>query len=176
MRLTTSLVSLAALVVGVGGGTAAFQLASTAGGPDAPTGSVATAATPAGLVEPAEVLPGTRFAWAPCEEPAVRRGRACVTEVVRTVVLPAAAAPAVPVPAPPAPQAPVGSSSDDGGEDGGHDAQADEPADEPGYDDSDGPGYEDGDDDEDEAGDHEDGEDQEDQEDHDDGHEDHEDD
>ncbi len=48
-----------------------------------------------GVVVP-DVVPGTQFAWAPCEPPAVLDGDRCVVERVETVVLPPPAAPAAP--------------------------------------------------------------------------------
>lgn len=86
MRTLTALVSATAVVVGLGGGAAAYQIASAPGGPA--TSEAGHSARPA-----ARPAPGMLFRWAPCRPPAVRQGDACVTEVVRTVVRPAQSAP-----------------------------------------------------------------------------------
>lgn len=96
MRTIPALVLAAVLGVGLLAGVTTYQLAS---GPDsggAPAASPAVGATPAARID----QPRDRVRWAPCKPPAVRRGKACVTEEVRTVVVPApapAAAPAAPV-------------------------------------------------------------------------------
>jgi len=113
MRIPTALLSAAALVVGIGGGSVAYQLATTAG---PATSGTSVAQTVDQAPVSAQVERGTRFGFAPCEPPAVQRGKACVTDVVRTVSVPGSAAadpsgpfsvtppaPAEPVPAPPAP-------------------------------------------------------------------------
>lgn len=119
MRPNSAIVALAALAVGVGGGSAAFRLASTAGAatPPATVSVVKQPAKAAHRQAPQQVVRGPRFAWAPCKPPAVRHGKVCVTQVVRTVVLPAAPVAAAPAPVPAAP-APAPASY--GGSSGGH--------------------------------------------------------
>lgn len=134
MKILSALLLALALVAGVTGSAMAYRHAS------APTALVAAPAPKAGAHRPAAqvVRPGTRFKWAPCPAGSRLEGRACVTDVVRTVVIPAPAAPVVartaPVAAPAAAHAvahaPVahgddggggggGEHGDDGGEDGG---------------------------------------------------------
>lgn len=110
MKLSSALLGAAALVIGLGGGSVAYQLATTAGAP----ASSGTSVTTDQAQVAARVQPGTRFGWAPCKPPAVQRGKACVTDVVRTVTVPGssgsssgpASGPAS-APAAPAPRAPV---------------------------------------------------------------------
>ncbi len=97
MRPITALLTATVLAVGLGGGAAAYRMASA---PVESTRAVAVAVPrvePARAAAPAPIRKATHFRWAPCKPPAVRRGPACVTEVVRTVVLAAPPAPAAPV-------------------------------------------------------------------------------
>ena len=115
MKTIPALLFAAVLAVGLLGGVAAYQAAS---GPAA-AGSSAASPADAGTTPTAErtrhVRPKVR--WAPCQPPAVRQGKACVTEEVRTVVVPA---PAPAAPAAPAAR-PVRAAGDDHAEDHGAD-------------------------------------------------------
>lgn len=85
MKIYSIAMMSAAVVTGLAGAGVAYEIAS-AGQDDADT--AVTDALPvddtatAGVVKP-------RKRWAPCEPPAVLEGRTCVTDEVRTVVLPA---------------------------------------------------------------------------------------
>jgi hypothetical protein len=77
MNLLSVAAMSAAVVTGLAGAGVAYEIAS--GGDPAPGTSTSLTGT-ADVTKPAK-----RFA--PCKPPAVREGRACVTDVVRTVVL-----------------------------------------------------------------------------------------
>jgi len=99
MKTFPALVLAAVLAVGLLGGLAAYQVASGATTASAQQASAPVAAAPAAPVaRKAHQRPTVR--WAPCKPPAVLRGKACVTDQVRTVVVPAPAA-AAPAPASP---------------------------------------------------------------------------
>ncbi|MDP2774736.1 MAG: hypothetical protein Q8O61_14380 [Nocardioides sp.] len=86
MKLTHSVLSLT-LAAGLVGSVAAYRATAGEIEPEpaaAPSSAVST--TPARQL----VLPGTTFAWAPCKPGARLERGTCVTDVVRTVVLPAA--------------------------------------------------------------------------------------
>lgn len=133
MKVFSILLGALALVAGIAGGVHAYS--ASAGPAPAPV-----AAAPS--YPPAQVVrPGIVLRWAPCRPPAVRQGRACVTHVVHTVVLPAPVQPAAPAssaaaPRPHATAAPTAAPStsepgDDGGhhehgDDGGHDGGGDD--------------------------------------------------
>jgi len=114
MKTIPALVLAAVVAVGLLGGVAAYQLASGPAGPSPSTsaGSVAPVAPVAPVAERTHRAE-PRVRWAPCKPPAVLQGKACVTEEVRTVVVPAPAAPR-PATARPAPVAqPVRATDDD---------------------------------------------------------------
>lgn len=103
MRTTSALVAVAATAAGTVGAAWAYDAASPPGQP-VPVASSTPAQAKAVAKRPLLV-------WAPCRPPAVLRWGACVTDRVRTVVLPAPPVPALP---PAAPQ-PAATRSDDGG-------------------------------------------------------------
>jgi hypothetical protein len=123
MKLFALVVAALALLAGFAGGLRAYSAAAPA--PAAPV-QVSAPHHPKAM----PVKPGPTFRWAPCQKPAVRQGRACVTTVTRTVTLPApvtvapapvrAAAPAVHA-APTRHPQPTSQPTyhDDGGNDGG---------------------------------------------------------
>jgi len=89
MKLTHSVLSLS-LAAGLVGSVAAYR--ATAGEVEPEPAS----ATPSAVsTAPARqlVVAGTTFAWAPCEPGARLERGTCVTDVVRTVVVPAAVVP-----------------------------------------------------------------------------------
>lgn len=91
MKQFSAVVSATAIVAGLGGGAVAYQAVSSS------TATVAVAKTtdpkpPAPQVK----RPGVKFRFSPCKAPATRVGKACVIDVVQTVVV-AAPAPAAPV-------------------------------------------------------------------------------
>lgn len=92
MKLFALVVAALALLAGFAGGLRAYSVAAPA--PAAPV-QVSAPHYPKAM----PVKPGPTFRWAPCQKPAVRQGRACVTTVTRTVALPPppAAAPPAPV-------------------------------------------------------------------------------
>ncbi len=92
MKTIPALVLAAVLAVGLLGGLVAYQVASGPTGPD-PSAAAATTTTPAAV---RTHRPRPKVRWAPCKPPALRQGKACVTEEVRTVVVPAPPAPAAP--------------------------------------------------------------------------------
>ncbi len=93
MKTLPALVLAAVVAAGLMGGVAAYRVASE----PAPAAPAASAAVPTASTAPAaRAHRRTVVRWAPCKPPAVRQGKACVTEEVRTVVVPA------PAPAPPA--------------------------------------------------------------------------
>lgn len=118
-----SLVIVTTGAVGLVGAVTAYRLA--LGDPDderhRQTG-VPSVAPAAATDTPTPAAPRTR--WAPCEPPAELEDGVCVTEVVRTVVVPApssaAARPAAPAPASPQPTRAEGRSEDSGGHDDDH--------------------------------------------------------
>lgn len=121
MKLFAVLLGALALVAGFTGGLRAYSASSEAG-PPVPAAHVQVHHYP-----PAQVVrPGPVLKWAPCVKPAVRVGRACVTQVTRTVTIappPTSAPPAATTstPQPPrhtqaqAPSHPTSSPSDDPG-------------------------------------------------------------
>lgn len=122
MKLFAILLGALALVAGFSGGMRAYSVSADAG--PAPVRPVSAPHYP--KAQP--VRPGVVFRYAPCRPPAHRQGKACVTQVTRTVTLPAPAAAAPPAAAVPASNtsrpAPHHSTSaprpSGGGEDGGH--------------------------------------------------------
>jgi hypothetical protein len=124
MKPFALVVAALALLAGFAGGLRAYSAAAPA--PAAPV-QVSAPHHPKAM----PVKPGPTFRWAPCQKPAVRQGRACVTTVTRTVTLPSpvVAAPPAPVPAaaPAVHAAPTRHAQptsqptyhDDGGNDGG---------------------------------------------------------
>src|SRR6478735_9305405 len=121
------------LAVGLAGSAAAYRAASTDTHDTRPRAVAAAAPRPK---PPAQVVqPAPRFRWAPCAAGAHLEHGVCVTEVVRTVVEPAAPAPAAPgqpatAPSSPAaqqaaararPAAARGSASDDSADERGND-------------------------------------------------------
>lgn len=93
MKTLRALVLAAVVAVGLMGGVAAYRVASER----TPAAPATSAAVPIASTAPAaRAHRRTVVRWAPCKPPAVRQGKACVTEEVRTVVVPA------PTPAPPA--------------------------------------------------------------------------
>ncbi|GAA2146835.1 hypothetical protein GCM10009844_23440 [Nocardioides koreensis] len=91
-RLSAGILSAAALA-GLAGSTVAYGWGSSGAGSPAPVSSPRSTERPHAQV----VRPGSAFRWAPCRPPAHLEHGVCVTDVVRTVVVPAPAAPAVPV-------------------------------------------------------------------------------
>jgi hypothetical protein len=91
MKTLPALLLAAVVAVGLMGGVAAYRVASE----PAPAAPAASAAVPTASTAPAaRAHRRTVVRWAPCKPPAVRQGKACVTEEVRTVVVPAPAPPA----------------------------------------------------------------------------------
>lgn len=84
MKLTHSVLSLT-LAAGLAGSVAAYRATSGEVVPTPPA-PAAQSSPPTRQV----VVPGTRFAWAPCKPGSHLEHGTCVVEVVRTVVLPAA--------------------------------------------------------------------------------------
>jgi len=114
MKTIPALVLAAVVAVGLLGGVTAYQLAAGPAGPS-PSTSAGSAAPVAPVAERTrQARPKVR--WAPCKPPAVRQGRACVTEEVRTVVVPAPAAPRTTVTRPAPIAQPVRATDDDRGE------------------------------------------------------------
>ncbi len=136
-RLSVGILSAAALA-GLAGSTVAYAWGSA--GTDG-TAAVSRPAAQEQARPPARVVrPGAHVRWAPCVAPAHLERGVCVTDVVRTVVVPSSAAPAAPSAGSAAPAAgsgagPRGPSSDaaEPGDDRDGD-HADEPGDEPGED------------------------------------------
>src|SRR5512141_2866462 len=109
MKLFALVVAALALLAGFAGGLRAYSAAAPA------------AAAPVQVSAPHHprampVKPGPTFRWAPCQKPAVRQGRACVTTVTRTVTLPP---PVVAAPTRHAQPTSQPTYHDDGGNDGG---------------------------------------------------------
>ena len=102
----------AALVAGLAGGTTTYLVAAQPASESPAPDAVRTTAVTVPAVAPAPRTQKPIVRLAPCKPPAVREGKACVTDVVETVVLPAPAAPAAPPP-------PHAASGDDGDGDGG---------------------------------------------------------
>jgi len=125
MKLFAVLLGALALVAGFTGGLRAYSTSASAG--PAPAAQVEVHHHP-----PAQVVRrGPIVQWAPCVKPAVRVGKACVTQVTRTVALPTPVVAAAPTSAPASStvrtaqdhtgQQPTRPHGDDGGhEDGGH--------------------------------------------------------
>jgi hypothetical protein len=90
MKLFAVLVAALALLGGFAGALRAYSAA-------APAHAAPARASVPHYPKAMPVKPGATFRWAPCQKPAVRKGRACVTEVTRTVTVPASLAPAVAV-------------------------------------------------------------------------------
>lgn len=101
MNPVTSLVLSAALLVGGAGGVAAFQHAARPDLPTSASASAAETADPAPAAATATPQPARRaqhrprVRWAPCPDGSSLEDGVCVTDVVRTVTVPAPAAPAV---------------------------------------------------------------------------------
>jgi hypothetical protein len=125
MKLFAVILAALALLAGFAGGLRAYSVAAPA---QAAPVRISVPHHPKAM----PVRPGVTVRWAPCRKPAVRKGRACVTEVTRTVALPPPVVTAQPVPvaraarphaAPPtrhpSPTA-RSTSTHDGGHDGGH--------------------------------------------------------
>lgn len=93
MKAFAVLVAALALLAGFAGGMRAYSVA-------APTAAAVVPAAAPHHPQAMPVKPGPTFRWAPCQKPAVRHGRACVTTVTRTVTIapPVVAAPPVPAP------------------------------------------------------------------------------
>ncbi|MGD9957980.1 hypothetical protein [Nocardioides sp.] len=136
MKNLSLMVSATAIVAGVGGGAVAYQAVSST--PE--TVAVATT-TDHRAPAPQVTRPGVEFRFAPCKAPATREGKACVVDVVQTVVIPAA-------PSSNSPQAPATEDSDHGPRH--HESSDDDGDDTPAQTHED-----DGDDDQGEAEDHE---------------------
>lgn len=128
-RLSVGILSAAALA-GLAGSTVAYGWGSSDAGTPAPVSSPRSSEGQHAQV----VRPATHFRWAPCVAPAHLEHGVCVTDVVRTVVVPAPAAPAPAVPAAPgtAPAATQGAATAP--------AAAPEPAQEPEEDQAEEPG------------------------------------
>jgi hypothetical protein len=99
MKLFATLIAALALLAGFTGGMRAYSVSADAG----PTPVRPVSAPHYPQAQP--VRPGIVFRYAPCRPPAHRQGKACVTQVTRTVTLPAATVAAPPAAAVPA-QAP----------------------------------------------------------------------
>ena len=127
-RLSVGILSAAALA-GLAGSTVAYGWGSAGAGTPAPLSSSRSAERPHAQV----VRPGTHFRWAPCVAPAHLEHGVCVTDVVRTVVVPAPAAPAAATPA--APSATTQGATGPAGP-----AATQEPTEEPGDDHAEEPG------------------------------------
>jgi hypothetical protein len=114
-RTSSALGAVAATAAGTVGAAWAYDAGSSPG-PPVPVASSTPAQAQAVAKRPLLV-------WAPCRPPAVLRGEACVTDRVRTVVLPAPPVPALP----PAASQPVAvTRSDDGGRQPGTDDRDDD--------------------------------------------------
>lgn len=115
MKFISVCIMVTTLAAGLVGSAFAYQLASADNAGKSPT-SVSAASPRAGAQV---VRPGTRFKWAPCLPNSRLEKGVCVTDVVRTVVIPGpvvrvAAAPA----AAPAAQAGISSPAAQGGDGG----------------------------------------------------------
>ena len=93
MKLTSVGILSGALAIGGAGAAAAYSAASVAPSTDPPAVARTVHHQP-DRAQPAR--PGPRFRWAPCTPPAHLEQGTCVTDVTRTVVVPAPA----PAPAP----------------------------------------------------------------------------
>ena len=102
MRTTSALVAVAATAAGTVGAAWAYDAAAP---PEQPVPVASSSQAPAKVV-----AKRPRLVWAPCRPPAVLRAGACVTDRVRTVVLPPLPVPALPA----APQPATATRSDDG--------------------------------------------------------------
>jgi hypothetical protein len=93
MKAFAVLVAALALLAGFAGGMRAYSVA-------APTPAAVKPTAAPHYPRAMAVRPGPTFKWAPCQKPAVRHGRACVTTVTRTVTIapPVVTAPPAPVP------------------------------------------------------------------------------
>lgn len=87
MKLRSVAIVSSGLLIGVVGAGVAYELSAVD-----PGTATSSPAFPA-----ADATGKPRVRWAPCKPPAVREGRACVTEVARTVTVPAAVGTARPV-------------------------------------------------------------------------------
>ena len=127
MKLIPSAVMSVAVLAGLAGSAVAYQAASAP--PDGRAPQQVVQVTPA---EAAAAPAKERVRFAPCKRSAHLEKGVCVTDVVRTVVLPAApAAPAAPAPMPAAPAAGSDEPGDETDEPGD---ETDEPGDETGED------------------------------------------
>lgn len=91
MKFISAGILSAALATGLGGAVLTYQLASG----DTPGEDLTTSSAAAPPAKAQVVAPGTRFRWAPCPAGSQLEAGVCVTDVVRTVVIPAPAAPVV---------------------------------------------------------------------------------
>ncbi|HWJ82968.1 MAG TPA: hypothetical protein VNS55_12090 [Nocardioides sp.] len=115
MKLITTGVATVALAAGVAGSVAAYRTQSAQDvAVTTPTSTSTDAAQPV-----ASDPPRRKVRWAPCPDGSKLEKGVCVTDVVRTVVVPAPAAPA-PAPAPVPVAANAGTSAGEG-DDGGRD-------------------------------------------------------
>jgi hypothetical protein len=87
MSTKTSFLAVAAIVTGLAGGLAAYQIAAPDSRAEAETSpAVASVTSEGGRAEQGKTQGRQRLA--PCRPPAQQEGRKCVTDVRRTVVLP----------------------------------------------------------------------------------------
>lgn len=132
MKLSNLVVAGAALAAGIAGGTATYVVAAQPSSSPASTPADATTADEPGA-GPTLGPPQPVVRLAPCKPPAVREGKACVTEVVETVVLPPTVGQTGPAAAPASGHLQAsgdhGEESEDHDGPGGHDATHDEDAD-----------------------------------------------
>jgi gamma-glutamyl:cysteine ligase YbdK (ATP-grasp superfamily) len=84
MNKFTAALSALALLAGIGGGVVAFQSAMSSASSPAPAGTTVTQPPPARAAQTR-----VHVRWAPCKAPAKRHGRACVIDLVHTIVVPA---------------------------------------------------------------------------------------
>jgi hypothetical protein len=144
MNLKSVFIVLVALVAGIVGGALAYQVAVPAGNAAPPATKSIVLKSPDGAKQAQRAA---RFA--PCKAPAKLEGRRCVTDVVRTVVVPGSAPVSAPssrsaAPSTPAP-APASSSGSQWNDDGRHGGESE--ADHHGDDDDDDDHHGGGDDD-----------------------------
>ena len=86
MKRATTIISVFAVTLGVGGGMAAFQTLASAPHEVAPVSESVPTQTRTPVPT---IVPGVVFAVAPCEPPAVLEDDECVTTVVQTIPAPA---------------------------------------------------------------------------------------
>jgi hypothetical protein len=118
MKLANLIAAGAALTAGLAGGTATYLVAAqptpSSEAPPVRTTEV-SATSPAPTVAPSKPI----VKLAPCKPPAVREGKACVTDVVETVVIPAPGSGSAGVPAGGGFQSTGHDAGDDDGDDNG---------------------------------------------------------